>query len=195
MHVATKIIRKCTEAARGRDEAQRVSKPRSRPDTPSSAGVISWTPANALPKASMTADSESGYGTDTERSETYLWSPKKATRSGFKCLETPRSVGMRGRFKHGCTRSVASSPYGDESESSDDCRKRKRNPPKHIHDDYDSSSTESSKQCATPAKKRKASGTPVMTAESAAVMLLELRLHDAALRGKGGETRKRRASA
>lgn len=214
MHVAPKIIRKCIEAVRESHELCRLSKSRSRPETPSSVGSRSWTPVNAANKASRTVDSESGYGTDTERSETYALSPKRPVRSGCKTLETPRSVGVRKRFKLDCSSSAASSRYGDESESSDDCRKRKRVLQKPVLDDHDDedednkdedddddmvsyncSSMKPVKQCASPIKKRKASSTPAITAENAAMMLLELRLQDAASREKRGEAIKRRASA
>ncbi|KAI4171579.1 MAG: hypothetical protein LQ343_004171 [Gyalolechia ehrenbergii] len=204
MHVAPKIIRKCIEAVRESHEVYRLSKSRSRPETPSSVGTRSWTPINAATKASKTVDSESGYGTDTECSETYAWSPQRRAKSGLTSRETPRSVGMRKRFKFDCSRSAASSRYGDESESSDDCRKRKRVLQRSTDTDdddddgsvgYDCSWMKSLKQCASPVKRRKASSTPAITAESAAMMLLELRLQDAALRGKGGEAMKRRASA
>ncbi|KAL8842897.1 MAG: hypothetical protein Q9170_000301 [Blastenia crenularia] len=191
MHIAPKILRTCIEATAEFPGLHRVPKPTSRPETPYT-GIPSWTPANVPPKASTPIDSESGYGTDTERSETYLCSPIKSVKSGFKRFETPRSVGMRKRLRQGCRRSVTSSPYGDESESSDDCRKRKRDLLRVGNDCfYDSSSTRSSKQT----KRKEPSSRAVMTDQAAAIMLLELRLQDAALRIQEGETRKRRASA
>ncbi|KAL8944901.1 MAG: hypothetical protein Q9216_000191 [Gyalolechia sp. 2 TL-2023] len=203
MHVAPKIVRKCIEAVRESHELYRLSKSRSRPETPSSVASRSWTPVNAASKASKGVDSESGYGTDTECSETYAWSPK---RPGKKTLETPRSVGMQKRLKFDYSSSVASSRYGDESEASDDCRKRKsvRQRPTVTDDDeddedddslaYDCAIMTTLEQCANPVKKRKASSSPAITAENAAMMLLALRYQDAALRKKDGETLKRRAS-
>ena len=195
MHISPKIIRRCTEAVSGLLEPQPVSMSESRSATPSSSGGRSWTPVNAPCKARMTAGSESGYGTDTERSEISVCSPRKLATSKVRRSGTPHSVGMQRRYRQGCTKSVTSIPYIDKSESSDDCKKRKRNLPRGIHNGCDSPSTDSPKQCASPSKRRKASSAPAMTAENAAMVLLELGLRDATLRGKDGKSKKRRASA
>lgn len=176
MHIAPKIIRKCIEPAMSCHDMPREPKASSRPETPSSAGVTAWTPANARPKGLKTFGSESGYGTDTDRSDTYLCSPKKPRRSGLKALVAPRSRGVHRRYKP-CyaPSSTPSSLYGEESDLSDDGKKRK-------HHGGENSSSDSAGSYVASAKKRKASSaTPVMTAESAAKHLLDLCLQDARL--------------
>lgn len=213
MQIAPKIIGNCMKPATNYYDVPREPQSGSRPETPLSAGVGCWTPANARSKVLRTFGSESGYGTDdTECSDMYLCSPKKPARSGFRHLATPGPAAVQRRYKTCYAPSSAPSPsstaYGDESELSDDCKKRKRNPRKHADRDSESSSSDASESnVTTSAKKRKASSTPpVMTAESAAKCLVDLCLQDSckldtatffALQ-KGVETRerrKRRASA
>lgn len=192
MHISPKIIRKCSGPVASCREVPLEAKSTSRPETPSSAGVTAWTAANVRSKALKMFSSESGSGTDTDCSDTYFCSPKKAKRSGFKSLVTPRSTAAHRRYKT-CyaPSSTPSSLYGGESELSDDCKKRKRNLPRFADDGSDSSSSETPRSCLTSAKKRKASSTtPVITTEVAARRLLDLCLQDAKL----SETRKRRAS-
>ncbi|KAI4113294.1 MAG: hypothetical protein LQ345_005695 [Seirophora villosa] len=121
-------------------DTPREGKGRGRPDTPSSASASSWTAANARPNSVKAFGSESGYGTDadTEPSETYVCSPKKRGRSGFRSLMTPRSSGSNRRYM-ACyaPSSTPSSPYGDDSELSDDCKRRKRNVPRCAGNELD----------------------------------------------------------
>lgn len=174
MHIAPKIIRECLEAAKDCHGPRREPQTGSRPETPSSTGVTSWTPANVQPKSLNRFDSESGYGTDTEHSDAYPYIPKKSSGRGFKSLATPRSVGGQGRYKHTAPAyrpSTPPTPYENKSESSDDGKKRKRNPPRFVNEDYDSSSSDTSEASLRPlpAKRRKASSsTPVIAAEDGA---------------------------
>lgn len=205
MHISPKIIRQCIEPATSCRNMALEPKARSRPEAPTSTGVAAWTPANTRSKALQTLESESGYGTDTDtdtdNSDTYFCSPKKRARSGFKSLVAPRSIAVHRRYQNCYAPSSTPSSYGDESDLSDDCKKRKRNKgnlPRssctNNDDESDGSSSEASRTCLTSAKKRKASSTtPVMSAETAAKRLLDLCIHDSLL--KGTETRKRRASA
>ncbi|KAL8737625.1 MAG: hypothetical protein Q9181_001498 [Wetmoreana brouardii] len=203
MRIAPKIIRECIEAARDCNGVRQRAQKTSRPETPTSAGVTNWTPANVQPKSLRRYDSESGYGTDTERKDAYLYSPTEPPGHGFKSLTTPRSVGMQRKHKPIDSTYRTSSPYGYESETSDDCRKRKRNPPKYGNEDYESSSTDSSEDspAPAPAKRRKASNTPTMATEGvqgqvdAVTGLLELKLWDPASRGRASGTPRRRATA
>ncbi|KAL8905469.1 MAG: hypothetical protein Q9207_002623 [Kuettlingeria erythrocarpa] len=210
MHISPKIIRQCTEPAMNCRNMALEPKARSRPETPVSASVAAWTPANARSRALQPVESESGWGTDTDtntdNSDAYFCSPKKRARSGFKSLVAPRSAAEPRRYQNCYAPSSTPSSYGDESELSDDCKKRKRNNNNNNRnrlprssctnedDESDGFSSEASRSCLTTAKKRKASSTtPVMSAETAAKRLLDLCIHDSLL--KGPETRKRRASA
>ncbi|KAL9598120.1 MAG: hypothetical protein Q9179_004024 [Wetmoreana sp. 5 TL-2023] len=203
MRIAPKIIRGCIEAARDRNDVRQRSQKTSRSETPTSAGVTSWTPANVQPKSTSRLDSESGYGTDTERSDAYLYSPTEPSGHGFKSLTTPRSIGVQRKHKPIDSKCRMPSLYGYESETSDDCRKRKRSPSQYVSEDYDSSSTDSSEDspAPAPAKRRKASNTPTMATEGvqgqvdAVTGLLELKLWDPASRGRESGPPRRRATA
>lgn len=207
MHISPKIIRQCTEPAMDCRNMALEPMARSRPKTPISAGAIAWTPANSRSRALQPVESESGWGTDTDtntdNSDAYFCSPKKRARPGFKSLVAPRSAAVHRRYQNCYAPSSTPSSYGDESELSDECKKRKRNNNKdHLprssctneDEESDGSSSEASRSCLATAKKRKASSTtPMMSAETAAKRLLDLCIHDSLL--KGTETRKRRASA
>ncbi|KAI4255057.1 MAG: hypothetical protein LQ352_002757 [Teloschistes flavicans] len=171
MHIDPKIIRKCVEIDRDGRDLRPQPRSESRPETPSSAGAMEWTAANKPAKGLKAFDCTSGYGTESDCSidYPYLCSPiKQSGRRGFKTLVTPRSVGFQGKYKEIRER-LASTPTtasGYESDSSNECRKRKRNPPRKVEDEYDSSSTDSSEESSTPApsKRRKGSDTPAIKA-------------------------------
>lgn len=170
MHIDPKIIRKCVEMTRDGREPRSQPRSDSRSETPSSAGATCWTAANKPANCLQAFESASGYGTESDSSNDYpyLCSLVKQSRRGFKSLVTPRSVGYQGKYKEirerlTCTPTTAS---GYESDSSNDCRKRKRNPAKKVNNEYDSSSTDSSEESSTPLplKRRKGSGTPAKSA-------------------------------
>ncbi|KAL8869574.1 MAG: hypothetical protein Q9174_004175 [Haloplaca sp. 1 TL-2023] len=176
MHIAPKIIRDCIEAAKGnivpRRETQTSS---SRPETPSSAGVSSWTAANVQPKSHKRFDSESGYGTDTEHSDAYPYIPMRFSPHGFKSLATPRSTGGKAGYKKKSPAYRPSTPptrFEYDSDMSDDGQKRKRTPRRRfIEYEYDSSASDSSDTSLRPlpAKRIKASNAaPIMAAENTA---------------------------
>ena len=175
MHIAPKIIRDCIEAARGGLVSRRETQTSSRPETPSSAGVSSWTAANVQPKSHKRFDSESGYGTDTEHSDAYPYIPMRFSPNGFKSLATPRSTGGKGGYKSTSPAyrpSTPPNPFENDSDLSDDGQKRKRTPRRrYVEYEYESSSSDSSDASLRPlpAKRMKASNAaPDTAAESKA---------------------------
>ncbi|KAL8681045.1 MAG: hypothetical protein Q9186_002818 [Xanthomendoza sp. 1 TL-2023] len=195
MHVAPKIILECVAAIRECRELGRG------PQTPPvSARGMGWTAANIRPKALKKIDSEIGYGsdTDTDRSDTCLYSPLKSASSGFKGLATPRSSGIPGQYEQSYVRAYGPSQTGSESDVSNDCRKRKRITPRYINEEYDNSSTDSSEECTVPAppKGKEESNEPQsMTDESAAKVMIAISMNARVLNSEERGTGRRRASA
>ncbi|KAL8802006.1 MAG: hypothetical protein Q9182_004083 [Xanthomendoza sp. 2 TL-2023] len=195
MHVAPQIILECTKASR---ECRRLGQ---EPQTPPiSAGGMGWTAANIRPKALKMIGSETGYGsdTDTDRSDTCLYSPLKPAKCGFKGLATPRSSGVPGQYEQSYVRAYAPSQTGSESDVSNDCRKRKRNPPRYINEEYESSPTDSSEECIVPAPvkgKEESSKPGPMTDESAAKVMIAFSMTARVFDSQERVTGRRRASA
>ncbi|KAL8807982.1 MAG: hypothetical protein Q9200_004468 [Gallowayella weberi] len=195
MHVAPQIIHECAEANR---ECRRLGQ---EPQTPPvSAGGTGWTAANIRPKPLKLIGSETGYGsdTDTDRSDIGLYSPLKPTKFGFKGLATPRSSGNPGQYGQSYVRAYAPSQTGSESDVSNDCRKRKRNPPRYINEEYDSSSTDSSEECIVPAPshaEEESSKPRPMTDESAAKVMIAFSMKARVFDSEERVIGRRRASA
>ncbi|KAL8812149.1 MAG: hypothetical protein Q9223_007362 [Gallowayella weberi] len=195
MHVAPQIIHECAEANR---ECRRLGQ---EPQTPPvSAGGTGWTAADIRPKPLKLIGSETGYGsdTDTDRSDIGLYSPLKPTKFGFKGLATPRSSGNPGQYEQSYVRAYAPSQTGSESDVSNDCRKRKRNPPRYINEEYDSSSTDSSEECIVPAPshaEEESSKPRPMTDESAAKVMIAFSMKARVFDSEERVIGRRRASA
>ncbi|KAL8856050.1 MAG: hypothetical protein Q9178_007306 [Gyalolechia marmorata] len=196
MHVAPKIVRECVEAARKSHRLRQGPRIESRPETPSSAGARCWTATNIRPEP-LKLDSENGYGTDTDRSDSYVYSPQKSVRCRFKGLATPRSSGMPGQYEQSYVRAYAPSQTGSESDSSNDCRKRKRNAPRRTPGKYDSSSSDllEDSLTETPPKAEEIIYARAVAKETAAKALLELKMEAKVFERKGRMTEWRRASA
>ena len=91
MVIDRSIVRKCTEEAK---EYRRLSgesfSAGSISTPPSATRLLIQTPRSLRPKPAKLFDSESGYGTDTDRSDKYLCSPQ--TSFQWTALNTPRST-------------------------------------------------------------------------------------------------------
>ncbi|KAL8775573.1 MAG: hypothetical protein Q9209_000069 [Squamulea sp. 1 TL-2023] len=196
MHVAPKIIRKCIDTAQEGRGVHPEAQIESRPETPVSAGARSWTVANIRPKP-LKLDSESGYGTDTDCSDSYVYSPVKRTRFRFKGLATPRSSGLPGQHEQSYVRAYGPSQTGSESDFSNDCRKRKRDPRTSANKEHEDSSSESEDHLASVPSEEKDDVTdiPCVAKESAAKALLELKMEARVFERKGRVTQWRRATA
>ncbi|KAL8923233.1 MAG: hypothetical protein Q9172_003210 [Xanthocarpia lactea] len=196
MHVAPKIVRECVEAARKSHRLRQGPRIESRPETPLSAGARCWTATNIRPEP-LKLDSENGYGTDTDPSDSYVYSPQKSVRCRFKGLATPRSSGMPGQYEQSYVRAYAPSQTGSESDSSNECRKRKRNPPRRTPGKYDSSSSDllEDSLTETPPKAEEMIYARAVAKDTAAKALLELKMEAKVFERKGRMTEWRRASA
>lgn len=196
MHVAPMIVRKCIKATQNDHGLGQGPQMESRPETPSSTGARSWTAANNRPKL-LKLDSESGYGTDTDGSDSCIYSPQKPARYRLK-LATPRSSGMPGQYEQSYVRAYAPSQTGSESDFSNDCRKRKRNPARCRNEEDSSSSSDSLEDHLTGTPSEETGDTlqaPTPAKEMAVKALLELKLEARVFERKGGATEWRRASA
>ncbi|KAL8851968.1 MAG: hypothetical protein Q9221_003179 [Calogaya cf. arnoldii] len=191
MHVAPTIVRKCNKAAQNGYGLGPGPQTQSRPETPSSAGARSWTAANIRPKA-LKLDSESGYGTDTDGSDSYIYSPREPARRRFK-LPVPRSSGIPTQYEQSYVRVYAPSQTGSESDFSNDGRKRKRKLA-GCTDEDDNLSTDSLEDHLTETPLQEigeVAQAPSPTTEMAAKALLELSMEARVFERKG----RRRASA
>ena len=88
------IVRQCTEEANGFRTLSRESSMAGSPRTPppSSRGYRKLNSKMLRSKPVKSLGSESGYGTDTDRSDDYLYSPSASSGSGWTALNTPRSA-------------------------------------------------------------------------------------------------------
>ncbi|KAL9632846.1 MAG: hypothetical protein Q9204_003634 [Flavoplaca sp. TL-2023a] len=171
------IVRKCIQAAQIGHGLGLGPQLKSRPETPSSEGGGSWTAANMQPKH-LKLDSESGYGTDTDGSDSYVYSPQKPARHRIK-RATPRSSGTLAPYEQSYVSAYAPSQTGSESDLSNDCRKRKRNAATSTNKEEDDSSSDSSESAfarSTPEETVEATGAPSVAKEMAAKALLELKM-------------------
>ncbi|KAL8897981.1 MAG: hypothetical protein Q9192_002321 [Flavoplaca navasiana] len=199
MQVEPVVVRKCIQAAQIGHGLCLGPQLKSRPETPSSEGGRSWTAANIQPKH-LKLDSESGYGTDTDGSDSYVYSPQKPARHRIK-RATPRSSGTSAPYEQSYVSAYAPSQTGSESDFSNECRKRKRKPARSTNEEEDDSSSDSSESAfarSTPEKTEEATGAPSVAKEMAAKALLELKMEARVFErplGQGSVKEWRRASA
>ncbi|KAI4109554.1 MAG: hypothetical protein LQ339_001667 [Xanthoria mediterranea] len=196
MLVAPMIVRKCIKAAQIEHGPGQGLEMKSRPETPSSAGARSWTAANIRPNP-LKLDSENGYGTDTDGSDSCIYSPQEPARHRFK-LGTPRSSGMPGEYEQSYVRAYAPSQTGSESDFANDCRKRKRKPGRCTDEEDDNLMSDSLEDhlIGTPCEGTgEATRAPSPAKETAAKALLELKMEARVFERKGGAKEWRRASA
>ncbi|KAL8996080.1 MAG: hypothetical protein Q9169_004319 [Polycauliona sp. 2 TL-2023] len=196
MQVTPLIVRKCIMAAENEYGLGPGRQIESRPESPSSVGARSWTAANIRPKP-LKLDSESGYGTDTDGSDSCVYSPQKPAKYRFK-RATPRSSGMPAQYEQSYIRAYAPSQTGSESEFSNDCKKRKRKPARCMTEEDDDPSTDSLENAITRSSSEdigEVIQAPSMAKEMAAKALLELRMEARVFERKDRATERRRASA
>lgn len=203
MVIDRNIIRQCTEAA---DEFHALSREASiaiSPQTPpSSAGLSKWGSKSLRPKLVKTTDMESGYGTDTDRSDKYLQSPQTPMKFEWTALNTPRSAVMEHQYIP-CSRettSAASAPETSEDpqdglETSSEGSGVAKRALSELDKDYDGeSSSAPSEEVMSPPKRRKKSIASTKEAR-AAYMLMQLHMADASLKDDGSKGLRRRASS
>lgn len=193
------IVRRCTEEARGFRALSREVSTASGPRTPpsSSQGCRKTYPKALRPRPVKSLESESGYGTDTDRSDDYLYSPSASSGSAWTALNTPRSVGSQ--HYQSLTLDQLTSAYNSQQKTASALqearstkqpvsRKRLRS---DNEDEEDGSSSHSSLDTPMPDMTQKKS--PGVSQENrAAFQLMQLKMDDAAI--DGVRSRRRRAS-
>lgn len=200
MVIDSKIVRHCTNTARAFCALYRGASHRGTPSMKSSNSVGTWSTKSPRANPDNPADSESGYGTDTDRSDRYLSSSQTPLTLEWTALNTPmsstRTNGGTSSPRRGCT-STPDVKYEEslKSSSSDDIRDGKRHS-RGKDDDYDqeSCSSRSSIELRKATKRRKTSTIP--TKESrAAYMLMQLQMADATLGDSPYGSHRRRATS
>ena len=204
MVISSDIVRRCTEEASGFRALSREGSMGSSPRTPpsSSKGYRKVSPRSLRPRVAQTLESESGYGTDTDRSDSYLYSPTTSSGSRWTALNTPRSVASQ-HYQHltldqlstyNSQQKSASTLY--EPQSSDDVLSRKRVRSDDDGDDdeeYEEGNSSDHSSLDTPMPDVSKEQSPSLWQERrAACQLLQLKMDDAAI--DGDRSRRRRAS-
>ena len=201
MVIHSDIVRRCTEEASGYRALSREGSMASSPRTPpsSSKGYRKINPRSLRPRVVQKLESESGYGTDTDRSDDYLYSPTASSGSGWTALNTPRSV--TSQHYQRLTLDQLSSTYNSQQEppsrlyepqSSNELLSRKR---ARSDDDqeYEEGSPSDHSSLDTPMPNISKEKSPSLWEEKrAAYQLLQLKMDDAAIDGE--RSRRRRAS-
>lgn len=198
------IIRGCTEAANEFRVLSREMSIATSPQTPLlTAGLSKWSPKSIRPKTVKAADMESGYGTDTDRSDKYLESPQIQTKLDWTALNNPRSVVIQHQHLP-CSKETPSTTSAPESgedsqerlETSSEGSSVAKRALSELDEDYDgeSSSGPSSEDVMSPPKRRKKSVTVTKEAR-AAYLLMQLNMADASLKDNGAKGLRRRASS
>ena len=195
------IVRRCTEEANGFRALSREGSMASSPRTPpsSSKGYRKISPRSLRPRVVQNLESESGYGTDTDRSDSYLYSPTTSSGSRWTALNTPRSVAsqhyQRSTFDqlssdYNNQQEAASTLYEPQSGNEVLSRKRVRSDDDEENEEGNSSDDSS---LDTPMPDISKEQTPSSWQERrAAYQLLQLKMDDAAI--DGDRSRRRRAS-
>lgn len=186
MVIDGKIVRDCTAIAR---DFRAISRGASHADTTSvkpTSSPKTWSTKSPQGNPGDPADSESGYGTDTDRSDRYLSSPQTPLTTGWTPLNTPVSptrtnCGKPSSQKECASASCFKSEESPKGLSCDEIRDGKRHSTRKDDDnDQESSSSQSSKGLRKDPKRRRTS--TIHTKESrAAYMLMQLRRWDATL--------------
>lgn len=189
MIISRDVVRRCTEEASGfralSREGSLASSPRTLPS--SSKGYRKVRPKQFRPRPVKSLASESGYGTDTDRSDEYMWSPSVSSGSGFTALNTPRSVASQ--HYQPLTMDQLSSAYKIQlksastpliAESGDQTVTRKRLRPDE-EDGYEEDSASSQSSIETPVLNVPQESPSPSQEIRAAYQLLQLKMDDAAL--------------
>lgn len=199
LSVDQEIIQRCQKGAAALQVQSRASSAASSPQTPTAyASLPLWPPAKSLrPKPSKATDVESGYGTDTDRSETYASSLGSSTNNNFTPVNTPKTS-VFGGYQNTSTANVTSTPRAKiSSVKSPKTKTSKRKRTKETPCDFEAASHQSSPESQGPLKRRKILPTGIsngmMPEIGAAYTLIQLNKADAILERK--LVRTRRASA
>ncbi|KAK4695796.1 hypothetical protein P7C71_g2017, partial [Lecanoromycetidae sp. Uapishka_2] len=206
LSVGSSIIQRCTERATIMHAQSRESSLAVSPRTPTAfVDLPVWPPKSLRPKPKKAMDEESGYGTDSERSENYRGSPDSCNTSGWTPVNSPSLKGMQ-HYRFPPRTNITSTPretvtsYPFLRNLKTKTKKRPLPQSEDTSDDegpptyssvYAPSTPEPVYAPSTP-KRRKVSG--AMTPEMAARTLLMLNMADATL-GERKVTKRRRASA
>lgn len=200
LSVDQEIIQRCQKGAAALQVQSRASSAASSPKTPPAyASLPLWPPSKSLrPKPSKATDVESGYGTDTDRSETYASTPGSPTNNNFTPVNTPKTS-VSGSYQNGPTANVTSTPRAKISfVKSQKMKTLKRARTKDKPCDMEAASHQSSPESQGLPKRRKILPTSIsngmMPEIGAAYTLIQLNKADAIL-GERKLVRTRRASA
>ena len=196
--VHTSIIQRCIEAATANQVQSRESSVAVSPRTSVACDISPrWKPKPLRPKSTKTMDAESGYGTDSERSEKYPGSPDSPRSIEWTPVNSPRSAYQETYpFFQQPPRNITSTPRDLDTPAASH-RKRVTNAKRGISEiekaEGENSSGHSSIDAPGSPKRRKI--LTVVTPEiGAAYTLMELNMADATL-GRGKPLKRRRASA
>ena len=201
MVIDRSIVRKCTEEAKEYRTMSREGSRAGSPRTPASSTHSRWSAKSLRLKPKKTIDIESGYGTDTDRSDKYLHSPQSTFQ--WTALNTPRSVSSQqytlpsprelltdAAVPGGCD----APPNSPESSSSED-----NYPTKPALEDVDDSYHERSlspRSSEEPLPAKRPRKVVASTKETrAAYLLMQLHIADRTLKDGGGHGSKRRRAS
>lgn len=199
MIIDHRIIQRCTEEAKGFRAVSREASLAISPQTPIPSSGLGWTSKALRPKLTKVVDHESGYGTDTDRSDQFTCSPP-STKSGWTAMNIPRSTCSQ-QYPFLSPRKVLSTTIATskvlsdvaDTSSGEEATIKRTNPEDEDYDG-DSMSTHSSEETQVPVKRRKRSA--AMTKEAkAAYMLMQLNMADATIVDDEHNGKRRRASS
>ncbi len=201
MIINRRIVRQCTEAARGFRALSREASLASSPQTPAShTSHPAWTPKSLRHKAMKGMDMESEYSTDTDRSDKYLYTPPNSLNFQWTALNTPRSVNTQ-HFQLPSPKqtmtpaSISEENISQGSSSSEESGLVKQKLSER-DEDYDEDSSSPNSSVEVPAAPRRRKKPATLTKEArAAYTLMQLQMADATLREGAYRTKRRRASS
>ena len=186
------VIQRCTETATANQAQSRESSVAVSPRT------IVWPTKSPGPKCVKTMDAESGYGTDSDRSEGYLGSPGSPGSIEWTPVNTPKVPCLETyRFLQQPPRNVTSNPRGPHFPSRSRS-KRMKHTKRVISDTEDAFGVDDSpghSSIHTPTSPKRRMFSPAVTPEiGAAHTLMALNMADA-INGEMKPLKRRRASA
>ena len=202
MIIDRSIIRHCTDEANEYRAMSREGSTVDSPKTPASSISSRWSLKPYRMKPAKPMDAESGYGTDTDRSDKYLHSPQSTCQ--WTALNTPRSVTTE-QYRLDFPQAVPTNaimeegcdapPNSPESSNSDGSSASSLFT-KQSDDEYreKSLSPPSSGKEFLPAKRKRKIGTSTKEAR-AAYLLMRLHIADSSLQKSGFTLKRRRASS
>ena len=203
MVIDRSIVRKCTEEANEYRTFSGGSSSAGSPPTPSSAtSLLASTSRSLRPKPIKMIDSESGYGTDTERSDRYICSPQSSFR--WTALNTPKSASPRSYQPLLTSETLSSTPILDGNEAppnspestGSECSERAKRNFSETDEDYDSiESPTPISQDALSHQKPKEKSLALPKEARAAYLLMQLHMADATLKDDNHGLKRRRASS